>query len=384
MRILTVTHFYENHGGGIERVAAQLNREFANCGHDPLWAASDFDSPPGARIAAAPLRCYNPIEKFTGLPMPIPSPRGILALWRAVRVSDAVIIHDSLYITSIFAAVLAKLNRKPLLLIQHISQISFASYAMRSVMRLANFIVTRPMLGAADILVFISDVVRRDLIGEPAWRPYRLLQNGIDGALFHPRLEKSRSRVRRDYGIPVDRSVAIFVGRFVEKKGLSILAALAHRRPDLHFALVGNGPVRPGKWGLPNIHVLGFQSQATLADLYRASDFLLLPSVGEGYPLVIQEAMACGLPVICGAASALADPSASRWLQGVEIDLSDRDGSAARCGNAIDKILRNPVDIDGMAAYAARSYSWRVMAEALVDDLSKRVEALSRNMATEA
>ncbi len=148
--------------------------------------------------------------------------------------------------------------------------------------------------------------------------------------------------------------------------------------------MVGNGPVRPGQWGLPNIHVLGFQSQATLADLYRASDFLLLPSVGEGYPLVIQEAMACGLPVICGAASALADPSASRWLQGVEIDLSDRDGSAARCGNAIDKILRNPVDIDGMAAYAARSYSWRVMAEALVDDLSKRVEALSRNMATEA
>jgi starch synthase len=37
MRLLTVTHFYEAHGGGIERVAGRLNREFAALGHeDPL------------------------------------------------------------------------------------------------------------------------------------------------------------------------------------------------------------------------------------------------------------------------------------------------------------------------------------------------------------
>ncbi len=129
----------------------------------------------------------------------------------------------------------------------------------------------------------------------------------------------------------------IFVGRFVEKKGLGVLKVLATNNPKIQFALVGKGPIRPQEWELPNIIVLDQQPQSSVADLYRAGDVLLLPSVGEGYPLVIQEAMACGLPVICGEHSAQADPAASQWLTGVDIQLDDRVGSAKKCAQAIEK-----------------------------------------------
>src|ERR1700712_4095018 len=101
MRILTVSHFYEAHGGGIERVAGQLCRQFAAAGHEAVWAASDADAPPASPIAALPLRCINPTEALTGLPMPIPGWRSLRALIREAGRSDVVIIHDSLYVTSI-------------------------------------------------------------------------------------------------------------------------------------------------------------------------------------------------------------------------------------------------------------------------------------------
>jgi starch synthase len=359
MRILTVSHFYEAHGGGIERVAGQLSRQFAASGHEAVWAASDADALPSGAITALPLPCINPTERLTGLPMPIPGWRGVRALVREVGRCDVVIVHDSLYVTSIMALLAARFRRKPVVLIQHIAGIAFSSPVLRVVMALANVVATRPMLRAADRLVFISDTVRQELLGDAARRDYRLVFNGVDGALFYP------AAIPPPVG-PASVAPILFVGRYVEKKGLAVIRSLAARRPDLSFHLAGSGPINPAGWGLANVRDLGPQSQQALAELYRTAALLLLPSVGEGYPLVIQEAMACGLPVICGQPSERSDPAAAAWLTGVAIDLADPEGSAGRCAEAIDAPRPDAAARAAMAAYAARVYCWQAMAGAVL------------------
>jgi starch synthase len=370
LRVLSVTHFFESHGGGIERVAGHLCRQFVRLGAEPVWAASNCDAPPEGEIETVPLGCINPIEKLTGLPMPLPGIGAIRTLAREVRRSDTVLVHDALYATSIIALLLAKLFGKPVVLVQHIAGIPFSSRALRFAMTLANAISTRPMLWAADARVFISDTVRHDLLGTPSRHSCELLFNGVDAGIFHPMPTNAAAerQARR----------VLFVGRYVEKKGLAVLRALAATRPDLEFLFAGSGPLRPGEWGLANVHDLGPQSPHALAELYRSSDLLLLPSVGEGYPLVIQEAMACGLPVICGEPSNRADPDAARWLRGVVINLGDPQGTASRCGEAIDQLALSPAERAAMARYALQRYDWEVMARSLMSlARTKRAAALS-------
>jgi starch synthase len=367
MRILSVSNFYDSHGGGLERVAAHLNREFIAAGHQVAWAASDADGLPDGPATSVGLHCANPTEKLSGLPMPVPGPRSIMRLRRAVRDADVVVIHDALYVTSVLAMIFAKTAKKPAIMVQHIGSIPFANALLNILMWLANAVVTQPMMAAADLLAFISARVRDDLLGTPPRRPSLLVFNGIDQSVFHARQQSTRDETRAHWKLPSSAPLAVFVGRFVEKKGLRVLKSLAQQRPDVHFALLGQGPIDPCEWGQSNVHVLGQQRQTLIADLYRAADLLLLPSVGEGYPLVVQEAMACGLPVICGEDSTKADPAARQWLTGVDIDLADPEGSAARCAAAIDALSASPADTAAMARYAAEIYDWRRMADALLD-----------------
>jgi glycosyltransferase involved in cell wall biosynthesis len=105
-------------------------------------------------------------------------------------------------------------------------------------------------------------------------------------------------RVRTELGLPTDRPVLLFVGRFINRKGLPLLQEMARTNPLHEWVFVGRGPIRPADWGLANVRCPGSVPHRRLADYYRAADLLVLPSVVEGFPLVVQEAMACGTPVL--------------------------------------------------------------------------------------
>ena len=279
--------------------------------------------------------------------MPLPAASAREALVREVRAADAVVIHDALYATSQIARHYAERLAKPWVLVQHIGAIPYSNCLLRQALTAANRLVTRPMLESAPQAVFISDTVRRHFSQSCYRTPPELLFNGIDKAVFYPPDDALAARARPRL---------LFVGRFVEKKGLAVLRAFAQLRPDCDLLMVGSGPIDPTRWGSENIAVLGRKGRGELAELYRSCDALVLPSVGEGFPLVVQEAMACGLPVFCGSETAEADPGATAFMHGVVIDLADPQGTASRLsehlGAASAGVQRKA------AEYAARTYDW--------------------------
>jgi glycosyltransferase involved in cell wall biosynthesis len=357
MKFLTVSHFFESHGGGIEIVAGSLSRALAERGHDVTWAAAAFDKvPEDSGITPLPLAAIDPIERLTGLPMPIPLPGALRALDRAVAASDAVIVHDALYLSSLAAAWAARRHRKPWILIQHVGAIPFSKLHLRLALGLANRVVTAPLLANAPQVIFISEGVRQQFGHISFRRPPALMFNGVDGSLFKPVSPEERSVLRQALNTTDFSDVFLFVGRFVDKKGLPAIRKLATARPESLFLLAGGGPCDPAQWNLSNVHPLGRCRREELARLYQACDALILPSSGEGYPLVVQEAMATGLPIFCGMDSAQADPTASPYLYGVEVNLADPDGTADR----FDKQIRNATLQSNHAAadYARTTYDW--------------------------
>src|SRR6185312_6621576 len=129
------------------------------------------------------------------------------------------------------------------------------------------------------------------------------------------------------------------------------------------------GELDPREWGAPNVAVFATLSGESLAPLYRACDVLVLPSVGEGFPLVVQEAMASGLPVLCGRDTAQADPRAAPYLHGIPVDLDSPNQTARSFSEEISKLLARSADASERQArseFAKSAYSWGAAASEYV------------------
>jgi alpha-maltose-1-phosphate synthase len=381
VKLLTVSQYFESHRGGIEIVAGRLVREFARAGIDVTWLASDATPAPDftaePRLRAHSLAATNIAERRVGLPYPILAPGAYPAIAREVAKADVVLVHDALYLTSITAYLAARWIGRPVVVVQHIGAVPFNNPILRWTMAVANRLVTRPILARSDQTVFISQSTVRQFDGLAYRARPDVIFNGVDTEVFAPPSgDDEVAAARRQFGLPVGSPVALFVGRFVEKKGLPVLERLARGRPDVTFAFAGWGPLDPRAWKLPNVRVFDTLAGAALARLYRASDNLVLPSTGEGFPLVVQEALACGLPVICGAESASADPGVASFLTGVPIDPKDPDRTAAEFERALAACLAGTSDHDrsARAALAAGRYSWS-RAAARYGELLARLQA---------
>jgi len=118
--------------------------------------------------------------------------------------------------------------------------------------------------------------------------------------------EKSAGKWRSELGFTEDDLVVLFAGKLEPKKDPAIIMDLAKRMAGTRakFLLVGNGVMENDlkrlALGLRDVKFLDFQNQSIMPVVYRLADIFLLPSVGPGetWGLAINEAMACGLPVI--------------------------------------------------------------------------------------
>jgi glycosyltransferase involved in cell wall biosynthesis len=359
-----VSNFFESHRGGVEIVAGQLARHLAAKGFDVRWLAGRTTPPPIAeadpKLGIVGLDMWNLTERRLGAPFPLFGPVGAWRLFRAVKSADAVILHDSVYPISVATFLATRWFGKPLLVVQHVGEVPFRNQILRRLMALANRFVAGPLLGRTEQVVFISEVVRDFFRGVKFGRLPRLIFNGVDTTVFRPPREGEKAAARQRFDLPAASPAALFVGRFVEKKGLHFLRQAAIRRPDILWVFAGWGVLDPAAWNLPNVRVVRTVSGHALADLYRASDVLVLPSDGEGFPLVIQEALACGLPVVCGRDSARADQAALPHLVAIDTTLENIDGVIEALSSGVDNVLAadNEQALNARSSFAFERYAW--------------------------
>lgn len=359
-RLLCVSHFFESHRGGIELVAGQLARNLGDTGVAVRWAASDA-SPAPTDLATLPMRVSNVIERRCGLPFPLPTPSALARLLRAIYATDAVLVHDGMYPTSIAAILAARLLRRPVILVQHIGRVPGSSIAQTALFTIADRMLTRPMLRLASQVVFISATTQRHFSKTRMRREPLLVFNGVEDQIFRPSVsEEERSCERQQSGWPNDRRVILFVGRFLEKKGLLRVREMARLRGDLHWAFAGWGPCDPEAWALSNVSVHRNCSRSELASLYRCADLLVLPSKSEGFPLVVQEALACGLQPVCCEDAADADAAAAPYIVGVSNDGTEAEvvHSYLDAIGAFTGTSHSIEDRSSRAAFAHQRYSW--------------------------
>ena len=117
-KLLTVSNFFDTHRGGVEIVAGRLARELSARGFAVTWLASNATAEPdgyaGCGLTLGSLAVWNVAERRLGVPWPVLSLAAAARLWREVRGADAVLLHDSLFMTSIVTFLAAKAAGTPL------------------------------------------------------------------------------------------------------------------------------------------------------------------------------------------------------------------------------------------------------------------------------
>jgi len=207
----------------------------------------------------------------------------------------------------------------------------------------------------------------------------RTVYNGVDLEIFQRR---DRAAARTALGIAPDDAVLLFVGNLLPVKNPGMLVAALHQLNQTRAAqgrrgailnVIGAGPLeaqlrhQAESLGLSgSIHFLGRQPPADVARHMNAADVFCLASWNEGFPNVILEAMACGLPVVATDVGGIRE-RIDRPSRGELVRAGDVDGFAAALQSTLARQERvpqeeTPGDLSWPSAAAAYA---RVLREAI-------------------
>jgi glycosyltransferase involved in cell wall biosynthesis len=222
-----------------------------------------------------------------------------------------------------------------------------------------------------------------DGIGTP--EKYVTIRSGIELDLFQ-QPTRSREAVRAELGIPPGSAVVGMVTRLSPQKApLDFVAAAAHvaaQRPDVHFVIVGDGPLRAeveteiAALGLTErIHLTGIRRD--VPDLMHSFSVFALTSLWEGLPRVLPQAMAAGLPIVATAV----DGNAEAVTDGVNGFLTPP-GDPQAMASALLRLLENPA-LAAQMGEVGRIRAADFSAHKMVSDIAALYEALLEKHASQ-
>ncbi|MBI4420548.1 MAG: glycosyltransferase [Gemmatimonadetes bacterium] len=229
--------------------------------------------------------------------------------------------------------------------------------------RLRRRLALRTAMATSGSVVAVSRTLARHIARDLWIRPshVRVLMNG---AQLSP---VSESTLRNELGLGATDRLLLSVGNLYPVKGhrhlLEALARLSRDHSTIHVAIAGRGELKGSlrqaaqDLGIASrVHFLGLRSD--IPNLLAAADAFVLPSLSEGLPLALLEAMLAGCPVV---ASNVGEIRAV--LAGGEAGRLVPPGDPAALAAAISALLANPAQARALGAAAAQRAARRYSVE---------------------
>lgn len=199
------------------------------------------------------------------------------------------------------------------------------------------------------------------------WRHYRYPESHmfdaphcVDNDWFASRAtDAARVSMRTKLGIAPDTKVVLFAGKIVAfKRPLDVIAATKLVKAqgfDIEVLVAGAGPleqelIAAARKTDVRLHMWGFCNQSKMPCAYAASDVLVLPSDGrESWGLVVNEALACGRPIVLSDAVGCAPDMAAHLGDCAVFPVGDIKALAA----TLQQMIKDPLDPTRIASTAA-------------------------------
>lgn len=289
-----IIYFIEDLGvGGIERTIAHLMMNM-----DPLRFSCEVWCLSGGGIIADQLKesgfavrvldvrsCYDP--------------RNFFQLAKMIREASPDIVHTQTYFSGVVGRCAAKLAGVRVI-VSHVNNV-YKHYSW------LNLTVEKALSMFTDSIICCSNAVKAFVVEKENISPQKtvVIYNGVDPAQFNSFVD--RKAIRTSFGVEDEEVLLITAASLTPKKGhvyiLEALEKIVRDNCAVKYLVVGDGPSRKDlgsavkRLGLDD-HVIFCGQRQDVPQLLQASDIFVLPSITEGFPLVLVEAFYGGLVVV--------------------------------------------------------------------------------------
>jgi glycosyltransferase involved in cell wall biosynthesis len=252
-------------------------------------------------------------------------------------------------------AAFAAIRRKPLVITAHGTDIDSGT---RPAWKPWVVLALRRACRVIVVSQFLADRLAENYgLAQAPGREFVVVNMGVDTEQFTP---GDRGELKAAAGLPLDVGHLLFVGNFVEQKGVTDLARalvlLKERGVAFRATLLGHGSemaeVRAVCDPLGDlVHFRGVVPHEQLVDVFCSADLFVLPSRREGVGLLVcLESLACGVPVACGRAGGLPE-----IVHDKDNGVLFEPGSPEGIADAIQALLGDRVELARLAANARAS-----------------------------
>jgi glycosyltransferase involved in cell wall biosynthesis len=225
------------------------------------------------------------------------APGLILEILKKKKSFDIIHAHSHLFFST-NVCIFARLTGSAPLIITNHGLISASTPGWLNF--LYKHVVSKLSFHIADRIICYTNIEKETLV-DLGINPEKIsvIHNGVDTEIF----------TQKQYKREQEKQQILWVGRFVSGKGVEYLidafSLVRQKMPNTNLVLVGEGPGRTtiqeqikNRALQASVTLINHLDNTKLPEVYKKSDVFVLPSLMEGVPRTILEAMSCGIPVI--------------------------------------------------------------------------------------